>query len=166
AARVCLVAAVGLAFVWLWWSIQTLRNAEYAHVVAGEALATELRRVEQVRLLEHQQQALVRRASLVEALVESMPRSAILRELGAALPTGVALERLCLTTQRRHAADATRLDYDVQVALAGQADSTRQTSAFVSRLRTSTLFADEGDLHIRPSGRVAFEAELEVRVGL
>ncbi|MEM8873684.1 MAG: PilN domain-containing protein [Planctomycetota bacterium] len=164
--RWLLVVAIGLVFVWGWWSTQTLRNAEYANAVATEALAAEMRLRDTQHVQTRQQQALVRRASLIDALAETTPRSAILRALGNALPTGVALEQLRLSTQRQNTDDATRLDYDVSLAIVGRADTTRETSAFMSRLRTSHLFSDEGGLRVVPTDKVRFEAELDVEVGL
>lgn len=169
------IVSVAGAFGTAELSLKSLRE-QHANVTAE--FERESARLEQLDTLRKQQQAVSRRATLAEALVERTTRTALLAELTALLPDGTSLSSLTLTSRVRErvktpeelaaAKQASRSGkavpavvepkrYNVALKLGGFAYTDVQVAQFISRLARSRCF---DDVNLLLSKEVDYEGQL------
>jgi Tfp pilus assembly protein PilN len=160
---VVVMGAIGTAFT---LTDKSMRAVEEHHNSIDHAYTEAARRIDQVNQMRAQQARIVQQAELASSLVERVPRSNLLAEFTNALPAGVSLLELSMTsTVRTDAAAAPKTAfeaakaardaaakkgpeapqakvYDVALKLTGLADSDVQVSEFIARLNLSPLLRD------------------------
>lgn len=161
---VVVMGAIGTAFT---LTDKSMRAIEEHHNTIDRAYTEAARRIDQVNQMRAQQARIVQQAELASSLVERVPRSNLLAEFTNALPPGVSLLELSMTsTERTNAAAAPQTAfeaakaardaaagkkaaeapqakvYDVALKLTGLADSDVQVSEFIAKLNVSPLLKD------------------------
>jgi Tfp pilus assembly protein PilN len=162
---VILIVLTGVAIAAIWWQ----RSTKHARVVAeftdvNNNYIDAARKIEQVKKMHEQQREVVHHAELAASLVEKVPRSNMLAEITNALPIGVSLIDLAMTSKPHTEAagsqsafehrvaegpqnDAMGLgtkppQFDVALKLTGIARDDIQVAQLISRLSHSSMFQD------------------------
>lgn len=178
------IFSVAAAFGYAEMSLRSLREQ---HDQVTAEFDREAARLKQLDTLRKQQQAVSRRATLAEALVERTTRTALLGELTSMLPDGTSLAELTMSSKVRvrvktpaeilaekqspksqAAPPPEPKRYDVSLHLAGLAYTDVQVAQFISRLGRSRYFDDVNLLVSREfshEGQLVrrFEVEMVVR---
>jgi Tfp pilus assembly protein PilN len=113
-------------------SIKQLRNQQEA---VEQKCVQANQTIEDIKNIREEEEALARHAELAASLLEKLPRSSILSEIGRALPADVSLVDLNLNVGDR------RLTPDATVELKGLAASDAQVTELVTQLNRSKLFS-------------------------
>lgn len=179
------IFSVAAAFGYAESSLRSLRE-QHAEITAD--FDREAARLAQLDTLRKQQQAVNRRATLAEALVERTTRTTLLSELTSLLPDGTSLAELTMASKVRVRvktpaevlaekqapkgqpviAPPEPKRYDVTLKLVGLAYTDVQVAQFISRLGRSRCFDDVNLLVSREfthEGQLVrrFEVEMTVR---
>ena len=141
----------------------TLRQLRQDHVQVSADFEREAARLKQLGALQQQQEAVARRATLAEALVERTRRTMLINELTTLLPDGTSLAELVMTSRIRErvktpeellaekqqarmkstaAPSVQPKRYNVAMRLAGMAYTDVQVAQFINRLSRSPYFDD------------------------
>lgn len=152
-----------------WWHV---RSKAHAKIVAefnevNDNYVEAARKIEQVKRMHEQQREVVHHAELAASLVERVPRSNMLAEITNALPVGVSLIDLSMTSTARASAgapptssfaihkaeiekqnaDALGLgtkpsEFDIKLKFTGMARDDIQVAQLISRLSHNSMFKD------------------------
>jgi Tfp pilus assembly protein PilN len=130
--------AIGSAFA---LSERSLRQAEAEHAAVIKECEAAAGKIAQVNDLELTERRLSKKADAAAALLSKVPRSALVAEIAAALPAGVSLVDLSLTTPDQNRSVSTSL------RLVGVAQTDVQISELANKLSRSTVLRDVNVLH-------------------
>ena len=156
--------------IFFWWQTTSKRHArvlaEFNEV--NDSYVDAARKIEQVNKMHEQQREVVHHAELAASLVERVPRSNMLAEITNALPVGVSLIDLSMTSTAHNdsAAPATTSfalhkaaieakansdalglgakppQFDITLKITGVAHDDIQVAQLISRLSHDKMFAD------------------------
>ena len=146
---------------------RSLRKVEKEHVEVDKQFAEAAKRIEQVRQMQEKQRKMAQQAELTASLLEKVPRSFLLAELTNAMPGGVSLLDVQLSSTVRQQAAPVGLTqfekkkaaaaggaaknappapqakvYDVKLTVEGMADNDVQVAQYMARLNRSKLLQD------------------------
>ncbi|HWB53589.1 MAG TPA: PilN domain-containing protein [Tepidisphaeraceae bacterium] len=153
------VVAIGSALA---LANRSLAKIERQHQAVQKQYNDAAKRIEQVKQLQDKQQIMSHQAELAASLLERVPRSNLLAEITNALPTGVSLVDLTMTSKVRHQAaepEKTPMQlrkeqkqdkakgpepklYDVTIKLTGVAGDDVEVAQFIRNLSSSKLLQD------------------------
>ena len=169
ALSVVVLGAIGTVFA---TSERSMKDVETQFAEVDQRYAQASQQIEQVNQMRAQQARIVQQAELASSLVERVPRSNLLAEFTNALPPGVSLLDLSMTSTvkldaasaapktafeaakaAREAATAAKKAevpqakvYDVGLKVTGVADKDEQVAAFITRLNDSKLINHDANL--------------------
>jgi Tfp pilus assembly protein PilN len=154
------MGAIGTAFH---FAQASMAGLERQHSAVVRQYAEAAKRIEQVKLLQERQRTMAQQAELSQSLLEKAPRSYLLAQITNAMPTGVSLLDLQMTSKRKTApaAPQTRFQkhgktlknkdappppqpqtYDVRLKLTGVAGTDVQVAQFMGKLLQCELLQD------------------------
>jgi Tfp pilus assembly protein PilN len=93
-----LMGAIGTTFTFV---ERSLRNVEREHAEVDKQFAEAAKRIEQVKQMQDKQRKMAQQAELTASLLEKVPRSFLLAELTNAMPAGISLLNLQLSSSLR-----------------------------------------------------------------